>query len=369
MNISKDLQLSDGSSLQWFKKDYNKFLNKTTLIYGRTQSGKSTIIDEIMYLCSSYISACFVICQSSMTVSSSPYSGKIPDNCIKSNVTKEWLEEFMEIQKGRATLYRTANDIKTLQSVFAKIKTPEMDHLIVSIVTKANAHIHSITVSNNLDYAQKKEQIDAISNMRNEELIKWYKNFIRKYKPTLELRTDLSSDEKCCVNYLDFNPNIMLIFDDCAASFKKWTKESEVITEMFYNGRHYFITQIISAQDDKAIDSELRKNALASIFTTSQAATANFTRASNSFAKETKIRAALCANRIFKTTAGNTTNYKKLVYLQGNNIVEPFAYIIADIYDNFKIGCDALWNLDSKINETNKGNDSNNAFFNKYHSN
>ena len=60
---NKDLVLADGSKLKWFKKDYKYFLNKTTLIYGRTQSGKSTIVEECLYLCKDYLTAVFVICQ------------------------------------------------------------------------------------------------------------------------------------------------------------------------------------------------------------------------------------------------------------------------------------------------------------------
>lgn len=365
--MNKDLPLPDGTNLAWFDKDYNRFLNKTTLIYGATQSGKSTIIDEIMYLCGPYISTVFVICQSSLTVSSSPYNGKIPDNCIKSNVTKEWLEEFMENQKGRAAIYKTANDMITLKSVYNKIKTSDTDRIINTILSSTEGRINQTNSNIKLNFAQKKEHIESINNIKNTELTKWYKKFIRNKKPSLEQFTNLSMDEKCCINYLDFNANVLLILDDCAASFKKWTKESNIIGEIFYNGRHSFITQIISAQDDKLIDSELRKNALATIFTTPQAATANFTRASNSYSKDTKKKAEICIKAIFENRHQSVRNYKKLVYINSMSITDPFAYTIAEIYEHFRIGCNALWALDGKINDLNKDSCGTNEFFNKYH--
>ena len=50
----KSLCLSDKTKLKWLPKNHKDYLNRTTIIYGRTNSGKSTIIDDIMYLCKDY---------------------------------------------------------------------------------------------------------------------------------------------------------------------------------------------------------------------------------------------------------------------------------------------------------------------------
>ena len=179
---------------------------------------------------------------------------------------------------------------------------------------------------------------------------------------------NLTEEELCCVNYLDFKPHVLLIFDDCASIFKKWVKESTVIKEMFYNGRHYYITIIITAQDDKEIVSELRKNAIINIFTTHQSAQANFTRSANAYPKHERERADLCIKKIFKQDS-QKKNFKKLVYVQ-NNDDDPFYYTIADLYGNFRVGCPALWKLDEKINESKPSinhSDGAGQFFAKYY--
>ena len=370
--MDKNLISEDGTVLKWLKKDYNLYLNKTTLIYGRTQSGKSTIIDEIMYLCKDYIPAVFIICQSSVTVSSSPYHNKIPNNCIKNGVSKEWLESFIERQKGRAALYKTANEIKVLKGLFDKIKQA----LAISneireeeeIVSKSQDYINKINMNNKLDFVKKREHIANVQELKNQYLKDLYRKTIRENKNFLERKPGLSKDEECCINYLDFNPNILLVFDDCASAFKKWVKESKSVSEMFYNGRHYFITQIISSQDDTEINAELRKNALVSIFTTSQAATANFNRSSNAYSKAERKEADTCIKIVFDSGANTVArNFKKLVYIQ--NDPNPFFYTIADLYDTFRLGCDSLWELDDKIKAKlgDSGNGTNNAFFNNYH--
>lgn len=364
-SVNKDLSLEDGTTMKWFSKNHDYFLNKTCIIYGRTQSGKSTIIDEIMFLLKNYIPVPFVICQSSVTITSSPYFGKIPNNCIKSGVTKEWLETFMDNQKGRAAIYKTANDFKTLKIVFNKIKQDDSIKAEESIKQHACKYIDAITSNIKLDFGQKREQISNINNIQITHLTNLYKKSIRRNKLILENNDSLTVDEKCCVKYLDFNPCIMIIFDDCASQFRKWTKESTSIKEMFYNGRHYYITQIITAQDDKEIDSELRKNALVSIFTTQQASIANFERKSNNYSKAEIKKAELCSRRVFSTTDSSSKNYKKLVYLQ-NGELNPFCYTIASIQEDFRIGCDTLWEMDQKMVSMQKNDTTNNAFFNRF---
>jgi hypothetical protein len=364
---NRNLILDDGSDLAFLEKRYIHYLNRTTIIYGRTQSGKSTIIDEIMYIIKDFISVPFIICQSSITITSSPYYGKIPNNCIKTGVTKEWMEEFVEKQKGRAAIFKTANDMAVLRSVFNRVKNQQASIMERRINDVSESHVNNINNNTRFDFAQKRDRLLEILKLKNEELINLYKNTIRRSKAALEDSNGLSTDELCCVNYLDFNPNVLIVFDDCASAFKKWVKESPAIKEMFYNGRHAFITQIIACQDDKEMDSELRKNALVSIFTTNQAATANFERASNSYSKPEKQRANMCIKRIFNDSSNSGRNYKKLIYLQ-NSDGDPFRYTIADIYDNFRIGGNAIWELDGKIDATKKNLDSSSTFFNMYHS-
>lgn len=349
---NKDLLLEDGTFLKWLPKKHDLFLDKTTLIYGRTNSGKTTIIDEIMYLCKNYITVPFVITQSN--VSKSAFDGKVPSHCIKTGINKEWIESFLNNQKGRAMVYNTANKMETLKLLFDKIKTATEELIENDINKKAASYIQKIENNPRLDYDKKRQETNAIKKIQAEHLTDLYKTIIRVNKSMIETKLKknpdfLTVEEICSLNYLDFKPHVLLIFDDCASVFKKWVKESTVIKEMFYNGRHYKITCIITAQDDKEIDSELRKNAIVNIFTTHQAAQANFTRSSNSYPKHEKMRAETCIKRVFRQDSSHK-NYKKLVYVQ-NDDDDPFYYIIADLYGEFKVGCPAVWALDKKLND------------------
>lgn len=362
---NKELFLDDGTPLKWFPKGQNHFFNQTTIIYGRRMSGKSTIVKEIMYMLRHLISIVFIISQSS--VSNTDFVGKVPSMCIKSDVDKDWMEKFLESQKGRAKLYNRANDVKILKSLFDKVKTVQDEETERLILSSADKYVYNIENNPRIDFASKKEQITEIQTVQVKKLVDLYKSNIRTNKHILDsMISNLSLDEICCLNYLDFQPHALLIFDDCASVFKKWSKESTVMKEIFYNGRWYYITIIITAQDDKEIDAELRKNAMVSFFTSHQAATSNFAKAANAYPKHEKIKSEKCIKKIFGS-GDNKKNFKKLVYVQ--NAQDPFMYTIAELYEDFRIGAPSLWLLDQKIEESkrNNGNDEVHGFLKKYH--
>jgi hypothetical protein len=363
---TKDLLLEDGSYISWFKKKPDNFINKTIVIYGKRKSGKSVIVDEIMHICKSNIVFIYVIAKS--VTANNPYLGKVPTNCIKSDVTKEWLEDFLKIQQNRASIYNTANDIKNLTSVFNRIKTNNLILLEERIKSEAALYINRIKTNTELNYGKIKEDIAKIQKIKSKQLIELYKINIRLYKSKLLTMIDnkeLAKEEICVVKYLDFKPHVMLIFDDCASKFKEWCKSSTIIKEMFYEGRHYYITLVITTQSDKEVVSELRQNTSISIFTTNQAAICSFSRQSDAYPKYIKKRAEICVNRIFTNETSNGINYKKLIY--DNDADDPFFYTIADIYDDFQIGCKALWDLDKKLEEQKNQIDCTTEFFDRYY--
>jgi hypothetical protein len=360
MNDDKSLLLYDKTRLKYFPKNHKYFLNHTSIIYGRTESGKSTIIEEIMYLCKNFIPTVFVIAPTNS--SNNAYTNKIPPQFILKNLDVEWLDNFLIRQKNSAGAYITANKLEILKMLFNRISDVTSENLETSINKKAQNSIIFIEESN-MDFSNKKSQKSQIIEERDNMIRKLYKTTIRYNKVQLENNKNLSKDEKAALSFLDFNPNIMLILDDCASTFKKLYKKSTAIKEIFYEGRHYFITTIISAQDDKEIDSELRKNTTVSFFTTSQASTSNFERSSNGYAKHEKQTSKFCTDAVFKQD-DNIKHYRKLVYLQGDS--DPFRYTIADLYDDFRMGSIPMWEYADKIKSKYSMSNKNNVLIDKY---
>jgi hypothetical protein len=363
MSDDKSLFLSDRTKLKWMPKSYKHYLNKTTIVYGRTGSGKSVVIEEIMKLCQAYVPSIFVVAPTNS--SNNAYTNKVPIQFIKKELDVAWLEKLLERQKNSANAYNNANNLDILKSLFNSISDETSQELELSIISKARNAVIYIE-SSNISFANKKNQKAQINIERDNILRKLYKTTIRFNKVELEQRKDLDKLEWGAIEYLDFNPNVILILDDCASKFKKMYKKSSAIKEIFYEGRHYFFTTIISSQDDKEIDSELRKNTSVSVFTTAQSATSNFERTSNGYPKHERLRSKTCIEGVFKQDENDITHYQKLVYLQG--APDPFKYTIADIYDDFRMGSDPMWLLSNKIMERKTKRVSDNPLFTNYNS-
>ena len=368
MSNSKAICLQDGTKLDWLNKDYTSFLNKSIILYGLSGSGKTIIIKNILYALKNHISYPFVITKS-MASAEKNYIGRIPRGCIKWNLTKEWLEDFIRAQSARAELYDMVNRLDNLKKAFDLINDPMASVHETQIINDADRCIRNIELNNTLSFPDKKSLLDKIRKVRNDALSNLYKTFIRGYRVELEsVRTDLPTVTRKVITFLDFLPNSILIFDDCAYMIKIWVKESPAIKELFYQGRHIYTTIVLGTQADKEIDPEIRKNARISIFTTAQDATGAFTRGSNSFPDRDKKKSAICTEAVFTSSLLSSSNetFQKLVYVR-DDATNPFKYIIGDIYDDddFKIGSNCIWELDKYLypqeNKTQKS-----SIFDKY---
>lgn len=357
----KSLHLDDRTKLRWCAKDYRYYLNKTTIVYGRTNSGKSTLIEEIMFLCKDYVPTVFVIAPTNS--SNNAYTDKIPSQFILKDLDVDWLDKLLMRQKNSAGAYINANKIDMLKRLFDKISDSTSQNLEMSIIKKAGSSIMFVEESS-MDFSHKKSQKAQILEDRDNMLRKLYKTSIRFNKVILENNDRLPKSEKAALSFLDFNPNIMLILDDCASKFKKLYKKSSAIKEIFYEGRHYFFTTLIAAQDDKEIDSELRKNTHLSMFTTSQAATSNFERASNGYAKHERMRAKQCIESVFKQDDNDIKHFRKLIYIQNES--DPFRYTIADMYDEFRMGSLPMWEYSERIGKKSDNLNKNNKLLESY---
>lgn len=361
MSDDRSLFLSDRTKLRWLPKSHKDFLNKTTIVYGRTNSGKSTIIEEIMYLCRDFVPTVFVIAPTNS--SNNAYTNKIPSQFIRKELDVEWLDKLLKRQKNSSGAYINANKIDILKRLFNKVSDDTSEAIETSIIKKAHSSIIYIEESS-MEFIQKKKQKSQILVDRDNMLKKLYKTSIRYNKVSLEQRKDLCKSERAALSFLDFNPNIMLILDDCASTFKKMYKKSSAIKEIFYEGRHYFFTTIISSQDDKEIDSELRKNTTMSIFTTAQSATSNFERASNGYPKHEKLRAKACIESVFKQDENDLKHFQKLVYIQNES--DPFRYTIADVRDEFRMCSKPLWDYSDRIKDKKDALNKDNPLFDRY---
>ncbi len=353
MDESKTIYTNEGDPIPWMPKDVNNHLDKTTLIFGGTGSGKTTIIDEILYLLKDYVPNFFVIAP---RTSDAAYRRKLLPRCIKEDITKEKLVKLWERQYYVTQLYNVANDINILESLFKLAPDRESTVMLEAIKHRTKNMVRIIESSPNLDNGQKITQKSNIEDLQIKKFKTIYRDVIRKNTETLMRNPQLTSQQKIALEYLDINPRLCLVIDDSSEKFQVWMKffkkgEVNPVESIFYKNRWNFLTLVFAAHDDKLVNTEFRKNARITIYTNSQALVTSINRSGNGFTPKERKEAMRFATKIFgdedNKSSKSIKTHLKLCYIREDP--HPFQYTMANIYPNFTLGCDALRNMIAKM--------------------
>ena len=216
----KSIYTQEGDKIKWCEKNPIAYVDQTTLLFGQTKTGKTTIVEEILYLVKDYIPNYIVIAP---TTSQEVYAKKFPKKCIKEDLSKELLQKIWKRQEDITKVYLTANDPDILFEIFKKINDPKATFLVNEYIRKADNIKRNIENDTSLDYGQKKSQISNIEDKKKKEILTILKRMIRIHKPNINVNT-LEPLEKIALEYLDINPRLMLIVDDCTEKLEKWMK-------------------------------------------------------------------------------------------------------------------------------------------------
>jgi len=355
--MNSSLYTSDGNEIPLFNKNYKYFLNKSIMLYGTSGSGKSTIMMDILHILKEHIPNMCLICSTNNLNKS--YDGIIPPQLIYPEVTEDLIKKIFNRQLVVVKMYNLANDLDRLQIIYNKLSNKDNSKLqllldgYAKIKRKINEH-------ENTHIAEKKTQNQELEESHTQNLITFYKMIINKNKSIINKHNNLDELEIKIIKYININPNFLIILDDMATTANVWSKFQEM-KELFFNGRHHKITFMISFQDDKPLDSGLRKNTFINIFTTEIVCNSFFGRSANNFTKKEQNKMSKLADFIFNDEKLMMKNYKKLVYIK--DIKPSIYYLLADHHETFKFGSKHLYQLCNKVEkERNDGDDFNNNF-------
>ncbi len=347
-NQNTSIYTDEGDEIPLFTKDYSYFLNKSIILYGSSGSGKSMIMRDILYILKDHIPNILVIAPTNHLNNS--FDDIIPPQLIFPDVTEELIQNIFKRQKTVVKLYNMVNDFNRLENIYNKIANTndmQIKNKIVQSYYKIKSKFQS---NNNLNIVEKKIKLKELDDLHKKSLTEFYKKVINRYRQIIitnqHVQNKFDDMEFKIIKCININPNFLLILDDCAYNANVWSKYIE-IKEIFMNGRHHKITFMISFQDDKLLDSGLRKNAFINIFTTEIVCNAFFQRSANNFTKQEKNKMAKLANCIFNDSKLKEKNYKKLVYIKDKS--PSVYYVLADYIDNFQFGSDYLRSLCDKV--------------------
>lgn len=361
MSENTTIYTDDGDEIPLFSKDYLYFLNKSIILYGSSGSGKSMIMRDILYILKDHIPNILVIAPTNHLNNS--FDDIIPSQLIFPDVTEELIQNIFKRQKTVVKLYNMVNDFNRLETIYNKL-AQSADHHIKNKIVQSYYQIKSKYQQNeDLNLVEKKIKLKELDDVHKKSLTEFYKKIINRYRSCIITNNDFQKRfddiEFKIIKCININPNFLLILDDCAYNANVWSRYSE-IKEIFMNGRHHKITFMISFQDDKLLDSGLRKNAFINIFTTEIVCNAFFQRSANNFTKQEKNKMTKLASYIFNDPKLKDKNYKKFIYIKDKN--PNVYYILADYIDEFKFGSDFLHNLCNKVK---KKNDADEESFNQ----
>lgn len=321
------------------------FLDKTAILYGASGSGKSHVIIDIIYNLRRSIKQIVVVCPTDPT--NRTYSGTdgkpgiVQRPLIHYKLTEGLLIKLWQRQEMFAAVHSRANQITVLESLFSKLNLGDVN----KVLNKAES-VKAETIGNiedqYVDKAIRKAKITEIEEKFKEFYILVYKRYIAANKKALS-QMKLTPDESFALKYLSFNPRMVLVLDDCSADFKKIkSKEAKsVLEKMFFQNRWAYLTVLIAVHDDKLLDSELRKNAYISIFTTPQSAYAYFKRDTNGFPRE-------MLNRVNSISKSVFTGHQKLAFVRQRD--EIYRMTAVDRSDTpFIFGAPAILDYCGKI--------------------
>ncbi len=259
------------------------YLNKTTVLYGSTNSGKTTIIKDIISMLRDEVSITIVF--SPTEYITDEYKNTVPDAVVHKEVDIKLLENIWSAQSTRSRKYHIANNMHTLRALFDKIATDDERKMA-----------EEITHMNN--------------NERGKKISDLFKKTIRSKKNELQ-NHDLEHNEIIAVKYLDFNPRMAIVFDDVQPQCKE-----DIIRQMFFSGRSNYMTRIFALQDDRGIHPTFRSHANVNIFTDAYTASIYFSITSNRYKALERKKILKIIKKVFSLKNGEELNYKKLAHIR-----------------------------------------------------
>ena len=353
-------------------------MDKTTVLYGPSKSGKTVIVKNILRELQGKIDQVLVL--SPTEPSNKSYEGYVPDVMIHSSMRKDggdpkkkenevakaenWLRDIYERQEMLAEVYKQSCNVQVLQKLYqkaakgllAKKDKEAYDSAIKQMVVsreRAMAAIGRRGYSEGMRVAKESEVDDKFREL----LVTFYKQVLGRHGGPL-FKQRLTDEEKLCLRYVELNPRLLLIFDDCAAELKPFFLK-ELFRKLFYQNRHSYITVVISCQDDTDLPANLRKNAFVSIFTNPKTCASNFNRGSNNFSKEEKGRVERIAGHVFQ-------GHRKLAYIREDAKGHHFYHLTCDFPTPHLFGSPAFKELCSRLHSKEMTMDKKNRYYKSF---
>lgn len=319
---------------------YEKFLDRSTILFGASGSGKSVIITDILYQLKPHIDQILVV--SPMDKQNHMYDSIVPMPLIHYTITEELLTNLWERQLALVSIYTRANNPETLRALFDRIPNNKPARSAIDAINqKFEEHKHEVEKSES-NQAAAQSKIIKMEKDCQKLILMIFKDSIGRNRSYLS-RLNISENEKMSLRYYDVNPRLCVVFDDCTDLLEK-LKKNQILQKIFYQGRWNYMTIIIGAHSDLALPPALKKNAFITIFTEEKSANAYFERKTNDFTRKDKTEAMKACTTAFSIMP--EFKFQKLAWVRDEN---KFYRFTAQPRLKFRFGGSHIWEYAKKI--------------------
>lgn len=323
---------TENASYTEYKFVPEEFIDRSVIWYGTSGSGKSFhlkfCLNEVKHLFPR------VVLFSTTNESSDDFKDIIHDAMIYNELTEHKIIEIVKAQIEMAEMYRQVNELPVLMEVFNVCASTQQKNMFNSIERALQNACAKVSGPENI----KASEISKLRKTVNKKLIYFLKFCIIPNRNKIDVNK-LSETAQLCVRYIDMNPRLLIIFDDCQEEVKEliMKKKSEVsmmFKNLFMRGRHNFITHWYTMQDDASLAPALRKNAKVSVLTQNSLAISFIGRTSNSIDPESKKLGLGLCNKLFQ----GENDYRKIIYFKEKTNETKFQYHTAKDPGLFRVG-------------------------------
>lgn len=348
------------SVLQELDFSWQTFLDKTTVLYGESKTGKSTVIVDILYQLKPFVEQIIVISPTDRI--NHTYSGKtikdrvVPLPCIHYSISDKLLKDIWERQEALVAVYTKANDPDIIAGLFNRLQLIDVNRNLADVDARRRAREAEIR-SQYTDEDTIKGKIEEMEVDFNKLVNMIHKHYINENRAKLS-KMNLTKDEQFTLKFLNLNPRMVLIFDDCTDELGKF-KNHPVMQKIAFQGRWNYITTLVACHTDKKLDTSFKSNAFNSIFTEESCANVYFGRGSLGVDKEGKDRAKVACKAAFSPTA----KFQKLIWVRED---KKFYRFTATKRPGFTFGSPVIWDMCRQISAEGQVISSDNRFVNGF---
>jgi len=290
------------------------FLGKTTTIYGITGWGKSTVIKHIMrLLCPQFIGRVIVFCASDRN--NGGYSkAHVPPALVHDAASPEIIEAIYKTQEQYMRVYAAANKLAVWERFFREVASPEQQRAVEESYDRRLTAIDRLSRDSTINDSVRLSKRQAIEEAHEQFLLATYKKTVVANLHRMRAANAMSTEERVALEWRDFNPRTLIVFDDCTTDLQKIAKCKSTL-EAIFQGRHIGCTVIFAVHSDKYLPPEARINSSVSIFVHPGTVRMFVGRGSNPLDRDFVERLNKAAKLI-----QNGPTYEKVIVLGGERI-------------------------------------------------